>query len=711
MASFADPELAYQRASAVVMPRKRMKVSEAAEKYRFIASGGQVGMWRNATAPYMTEPMDCSQSREYDAVVFVGPARCAKTASLIGNKLLHSVICDPSQTLLLHTTQSSARLFSQEQLDPMIRLCPEMAARLSPARNDDNIYDKRFAGMRLVIGWPTVDHLSAKDYQTVLITEYDRMPDDVGGEGSVFELARKRPQTFGTLGMVVVECSPGRPLIEDPERLNAPRGPHEAPPTTGILELYNQGDRRLLYWPCPHCNGFFEGRSALFDWPKRPDGKPDGEIEEVCQQVRMICPHCGDHIEERHKQPMNRDGRWLREGLTIASDNRLGGAARKASIASFWLKGPAASFMSWPALLRNYLKARESFERTGDSAKLRTVTNVDDGEVFFPPKSPDEILLDPEAIKTRAESDWRLGTVPAGARAIVVTVDVQGRYFDVQVTGFGAEFECWILDRFQISQSMEDGRLIDPGAYPEDWALLLPLLERGWPLAADPAREMRPLTMLIDSGGAPGVTGNAYKFAVAARRAGIDTRRLILLRGDSKVGDRRIALTKVDWTERGKVIAKGLSLLRIGSNEMKDDVAAALRRETPGPGYVHTPLDLNDEWYRQVTAERRTDKGWEKSGTGVRNEALDHMVYARAGLLRPPWRWDRIAWTGSPPAYALAHDTNPLIRARSDASAAAGAPGAPGAPGVVNAAPAAAPADQRPARKPWRRLRRSAWNA
>ncbi|EKI05075.1 phage terminase large subunit family protein, partial [Escherichia coli 5412] len=34
--------------------------------------------------------------------------------------------------------------------------------------------------------------------------------------------------------------------------------PHEAPPTTGILSLYNRGDRRRWYWPCPHCGEYFQ---------------------------------------------------------------------------------------------------------------------------------------------------------------------------------------------------------------------------------------------------------------------------------------------------------------------------------------------------------------------------------------------------------------------------------------------------------------------
>jgi len=690
---FVDPRVLFARRSSVVLPRKRMKVSEAAEAYRFITTGGQTTMWRNASAPYMVEPMDCTTSRDFEAVVFAGPARSSKTAGLILNTILHRITCDPCSILLVHTNHDSARLFSQEQLDAMNRDCKAARERLSRNRNEDNIFDKRYVGMRLVVAWPTLQHLAGTDYELVLDTEYDRKPESIGDEGSPFELERKRTQTFGSRGMVVVECSPGRDVIADPERPWSPKG-HEAPPTTGILELFNQGDRRLHYWPCPHCNWFFEGRCAQFDWPKRPDGSPDGEIDDVAAEVVMHCPMCGAEIKPRHKASMGADAHWLKEGETISSEGVIGGSPRRSKIASFWLKGPAASFQSWESIVRNYLRARESYLRTGDVQTMRSVTNVDMGEPFTPPAPAGTEVLDAEVLKARAEPDWKLGTVPDGVRALVVTVDIAKRHFDVQVTGIGAGFETWIVDRLQISASAEEKRMVSPGSYAEDWDLLWPLLSRGWPLAGDPKREMRALCMLVDSGGEAGVTGNAYAFAVKARQKSISDARFILLKGDVKVGARRIALTRVDWTKDGKVLAKGLHVLLIGSNDMKDDVAGGLKRDTAGPGYVHTPKGLPADWYSEACAEQRSDGGWDKRSHSARNEAFDHLCYARAALLRPPYRWDRINWeSATPPGYAMPHDRNTMVRAIGDTAivpeSAVAAPSAE--PGMRGEAPSPAP--------------------
>jgi phage terminase large subunit GpA-like protein len=59
--------------------------------------------------------------------------------------------------------------------------------------------------------------------------------------------------------MTLVESSPGRDILDTKWRQSSP---HEAPPTTGVLSLYNRGDRRRLYWPCPHCGEYFQPEVA-----------------------------------------------------------------------------------------------------------------------------------------------------------------------------------------------------------------------------------------------------------------------------------------------------------------------------------------------------------------------------------------------------------------------------------------------------------------
>ncbi|MDG4870392.1 phage terminase large subunit family protein, partial [Guyparkeria sp. 1SP6A2] len=79
---------------------------------------------------------------------------------------------------------------------------------------------------------------------------------------------------------------------------------HEAPPCTGILGLYNEGDRRRWYWPCPKddCGEYFEPHFGLLVY--QTEEEVEGEEEkrnltyaEIVKTVYMKCPHCGARIE------------------------------------------------------------------------------------------------------------------------------------------------------------------------------------------------------------------------------------------------------------------------------------------------------------------------------------------------------------------------------------------------------------------------------
>jgi len=79
-------------------------------------------------------------------------------------------------------------------------------------------------------------------------------------------------------------------------------------------------------------------------------------------------------------------------------------------------------------------------------------------------------------------------------------------------------------------------------------------------------------------------------------------------------------------------------LYMLGVNTAKDTIHARLKINKPGPGYMHFPLDFDEEYFKQLTAEvRRFKKGvriWE-ARPGAKVEALDNEVYAMAarGLL------------------------------------------------------------------------------
>ncbi|KDD80690.1 phage terminase large subunit family protein [Glaesserella parasuis] len=647
-------------ANAIKAPR-RMKVSEAVAEYmRVPVGGGNSVKWDKNTAAYMLEPMNCLNSREYDAVVFVGPARTGKTIGLIDGWITYSIICDPSDFLLVQLTQEKASEHSRKRLDRTFRCSPEIAKRLSPRKNDNNVHDKYFrAGNLLKIGWPSINVLSSSDYKYVALTDYDRWPDDIDGEGDGFSLASKRTTTFMSAGMTLVESSPGKDIVDIK---HVPKSSHEAPPTTGILSLYNRGDRRRFYWQCPECSEYFEPSMAnMVDFRDEPD------FVTASEKARLQCPHCLHKIPPEMKRELNINGVWLKEGQKIDTSGQILGEGRKSRIASFWLEGPAAAYQTWAQLTYKLLTAEQEYDLTGSEETLKAVINTDWGLPYFPRSALEQRRAD-ELMERREELKEK--TVPPQCRFLIAAVDVQGgrnRRFVVQIVGYGENGERWLIDRYNISHTLpdEDGVVekIDP-RLPDDWhTLISDVLEKQYPLSTHDNRLMPILAMAVDSGGEDGVTDNAYKFWRKCRRDGL-AKRVYLVKGDSTKRQKLITKSYPDNTTRSDrhSSARGdVPLYLLQTDQLKDRISNALAKTSQGSNYIHFP-DWIGQWFfdELVYEERGADGKWFKPGKG-NNEALDLFCYAHAiAILRG---YERIKWGDERniPEWARLPELNPNI--------------------------------------------------
>lgn len=627
---------------------RRMRVADAVAQYMRVPMGaGNSVPWDPLVAPYVIEPMNCLASREYDAVIFVGPARTGKTIGLIDGWVIYNVICDPADMLIIQMTEEKAREHSKKRLARTFRVSPEVVSRLSPNKNDNNVYDRTFlAGNYLKIGWPSVNIMSSSDYKCVALTDYDRFPEDIDGEGDAFSLASKRTTTFMSSGMTLVESSPGRDVKDVKWRRTSP---HEAPPTTGILSLYNRGDRRRWYWPCPHCGEYFQ-----------PCGDVVAGFRDIADPVLaseaayIQCPSCSGRIMPEQKRELNGRGVWLRDGESINADGSRYGDPRRSRIASFWMEGPAAAYQTLSQLVYKLLTAEQEYETTGSEETLKTVINTDWGLPYLPRASMEQRKS--ELLEQRAEP-VPSRSVPDGVNFLVATVDVQAgrhRRFVVQVTGYGSRGERWIIDRYNITQSLRgdsdgESQRIDPASYPEDWDVLLTdVFHKSWPLASDHSQQMRLMAMAVDSGGEDGVTDNAYKFWRRCRRDGLG-KRIYLFKGDSIRRAKLITRTFPDntgRTGRRAQAAGDVPLWLLQTDALKDRVNNALWRDSPGPGYVHFPDWLGSWFYDELTYEERSSDGkWSKPGRGA-NEAFDLMVYAEALVILHGY--EKIRWPDAP---------------------------------------------------------------
>lgn len=645
----------------LLQPPERLTVSQAAEKYRYVNQpGAYVGPWLNSTVPYMVEPMDTFASPRYSGMVFVGPAQSGKTDSLIINTVVYSVKVDPLDMMIVSPSMSEARDFSIRRIDRLNRHSRAVGDMLLPGADNDNTFDKHYSnGMLLTLTWPTPSTLAGKPIARIVLTDRDRMDDDIGGDGEPFDLASKRTTTFGSYAMTVAESSPSRPV----DNLKwIPQTLHEAPPAAGILSLYNRGDRRRWYWPCPACDQYFEGTFEMLEY----DDWAGASNLERAETVRMVCPHCGHKIHPDDRDEMQQWGIWLKDGQGIDKQGRVFGPEPRTLIASFWLRGVAAAFVSWKKLVALYLDAMDTYERTGSEDALKKFYNNDLAEPYYPRSLMDLRL--PETLKARAE-DLGERVVPEGVRFLIATVDVQKNMFVVQVFGIlpGTRFDMVVIDRFDVRNSQRTDDVgnqlwVKPHAELDDWDELIPhVLEKEYPLADGSGRVMQIKYVTCDSGGREGVTTMAYNFY---RRLVKENkhRRFILTKGDPKPNQPRTRISYPDSSRKDrKSGARGdVPVLMLNSNLLKDDLNGRLDCLEPGKGMYRTPSWLSDSFYAELCSEVRTAKGWENPSQ-ARNEAWDLSYYCIGVCVSELIRVEHINWE-NPPAWAAEWDSNDLVR-------------------------------------------------
>lgn len=646
--------------SAMFQPPERLTVAEASEKYVWLHNPPvHDGWYGNDMAPYMVEPMNMTTSRYHKGVVFAGPAQSAKTQSLVLNTIAYTIKCDPKDTILYEKSMAAARDFSKRRLDRMHRHSKAIGAELSPGQHSDNTFDKLYkSGMMLSVSWPAINEMSGKPVPLVLLTDYDRMPSDIDGEGAPFDLGAKRTTTYRSFAMTIAESSPGYEVLDPKATLESP---HQAPPTEGILALYNRGDRRRWMWQCPECREWFEPQFKYLHWLTK-----GADIQHTASTTRLMCPHCSCLIHPQMKHDLNLRGKWIAEGQRITKEGEIVGEAVQSHIASFWLKGPAATFTTWEELVVKFLQAEREYQRTGSQEALKATVNTDQGEPYVTRGSQTERLV--EDLMNLAQS-LPPKMVPKNVRALIAMIDVQKNRWEVQVHGIapGLPYQLVVIDRFAIVKSnrVDDDNeklWVKPASFLEDWDLVqTEVINKKYPLE-DGTGEMQIALTVCDSGGKEGVTTNAYNFW-RKLKARSEHHRFFLLKGVSQPNAPRVALEYPDSQRKDRwASARGeIPLLEIQTNINKDALDGMLDRtdkRKQGQASIVFADWLPREFYEELVVERRDLRGW-LNPMSRRNESWDLLVYAIATCV---WRGvEAVNWE-NPPLWLKPWEENPLVK-------------------------------------------------
>ena len=569
-------------------PEAQLTVSEWADSYRLLSSkaSAEPGPWRTSRTPYLQEPMDClSTSSTVQRVVMMFAAQTGKTEA--GSNWLGYVIDHaPGPMLCVQPTVEMAKRLSKQRLESMISETPCLSQKIAPARSRDSgntMFSKEFpGGMMLLTGANSATGLRSAPCRYIFADEIDAFPADVDGEGDPVSLAEKRATTFARRKILLTST----PTIKDHSRIEAE---------------FLRSDQRRFFVPCPKCGEMQWLKWAQMKWE---DNDP--------QSARYECEHCGERFEELHKPSMLRRGEWR---ATAPGDGRTAG---------FQLSGlySPLGWFSWTDMVEEFLRAK------ADAPALKTWLNTRAAETW---EEDYASKVSADGLRDRCE-DFVMGVLPEGSVALTFGVDVQDNRLAISGWAWGRDEEGWLIYHQEIYGDPSRADL---------WRQVDEAVLREWDHAS--GRKLRPDVVCVDSGGH--FTAEVYQYARERQRQGV-----IAIKGASQRNKAVIGKgAKVDINAKGRTMKRGAMVFSVGTDTAKTTLFARLKHNEPGEGYLHFPIGTTDEYFKQLTAEKQVMKytrggfpvrEWVKKAN-ARNEALDTLVYAFAGLQYLYQRRDR----------------------------------------------------------------------
>jgi len=567
-----------------------MTVDQWADRHRILSTKGSAepGPWRTDRTPYLREPMQClSPSSPWRRVVLMFGSQMGKTEVVL-NWLGAIIHLWPAPTLLVQPTLDMAKRLNRQRLEPLLRETPVLSDLIAPARARDSgntMFLKEFRGGLFVLtGANSGSGLQSMPAAYLLADEVSSYPFEADDKGDPLENAEARTSTF-PMGKVLITSTPG---------------------TRGMCRITSEyetrSDRRQLAVLMPCC-----GSLEVLRWREHMKwDRPDGE-------VFAQCPACGERVSQHHKTTMLAGAQWQ---ATAKGDGITAG---------FHLPGwyAPAGWTSWEQIRDEFLRAK------ADPLLLKGWVNKRAAEAW---EDEAVAVINAEGLMARAQAEtFSSGTCPEGVVLLLMAVDTQDTWLETTVWGFGRGEEMWRIWHQKVEGSPAEA---------DAWEQIDSIRKTEWPMEGGGTLTVRHCG--VDTGGH--FTQEAYEYCRQRAREGV-----VALKGSSTKAAPALGKgSRVDVNARGQTIKKGLTLYQVGGDTLKRTIYARLKKDAPGPGAIHLPNDVTEEYLQGLTCERLVPKmvkgfqvlGWENP-SGARNEPLDLTVYSLAILELVKRRYNR----------------------------------------------------------------------
>ncbi|TRL35530.1 terminase [Rhizobium straminoryzae] len=438
-------------------------------------------------------------------------------------------------------------------------------------------------------------------------------------------------------------------------------------PGCRITRNFEAGSQEHLYVPCPHC-----GHMQTLEWENMLANLDEAHPE----KAHFTCIECGAVIEEHHRAKMARAGKWRAHNPKAKRQHR-----------SFSLWSVISALQSWERIAREWLSAR------GDPASEQTFLNDTVGRAYVTAGEapPWETLRD-----RAAASPYARGRIPQGGLVLTMGIDCQVDRVECQIVAFGRDFRRFVVDYLVVP-----GHISEPVCQERLDALLYQTWKNsvGRPIQLD--------RVAID--------GNAYTEEVWEWAKRHPAGKLVMVRGASSDLAPLTQRVKKERNHRtGKLNRYSRRFYTFNGSILKMALYRNVAKTDPlERGFVGFPTGLEDEYFRQLTAERRvpvkrkdghTEYKWQKDQAQA-NEGLDTMNQAEVAAILfgvrdlPEAIWDRLEAEREAPIPEAQLDFEESLFGLS-----AGRQEPPGAPVPKQHKPVA-PAPKQPAENRWKKRR------
>ena len=550
--------------------------------------------YRFAFAPYQKEMMETPFDPSVQMTVFQLASRLGKTEVCM-NIIGHAIDEAPRRILALYPTTSQAEKWSKETLEKeLFAPTPSLRWLERGGRRDSSntILHKLFPGGLInIFGGNAPGEMRRAKGNLLFADEVDALQSSEKDEGDQLEIFWTRGSEYRD----TIRIAASYPSVEGRSR---------------ISQLLQASDYRKWHTPCPHCSTEYV---ILREHLQYPEGNPKLAV--------LICPHCGEGITDKQRREMIVNGRWI--------------ATRPFNgIAGFWGNGmlsPHPVQKGYSCHLHWVASQEEKIEKADNPDRARHVlTNTFDAEPYKP-----EVVEAPDAnaLLDRVEEYNPREELPDGVLIITAGVDVQKRYLEASVWGWGENKESWLLEHKMIQGAPDDPatwsdleKFLSSCSYPHPSGATLALFQPGSRVFVDAGhwdQHVLPWTFSKQLLGVSAVQGSPTVNAPI--------------------------LGKLRYANSPKA-----RIYPVGVNQAKDILYARLSLTAKDstsvpPGYVHLNRAATHQYLDGLTCEFGKEEIFRGESftryvcpTGKRNEPLDCFVYALAARVAVNPRFDRV---------------------------------------------------------------------